>query len=641
MRRCTRSTDRHFRFKAGPTFGLVVLACSPSPPSVGAELGAVDAAVFPTDSTASIVDLGSADRAALDVVTEGDAPGVPTGRLLLNEVIASPAEGEIDGVELVAVDGDVELWRYLIVDDEVGRAPSPLPGDRLAVGRYLWLEADGETHGEIGLRLPFKLGRDDALTLLRDGFPVDTIDWNAGDAVQGESFGRLPDGTGPWQLLRPTRGLPNASRVALTSPFEGDRVVEVCLSLLEREHASLLSEPEVGASYRAGLVFDGVSLEDVVVEPGLGERPAWVITLDGLVPGQSLEGRRRLQLEPGDDNASCLRGALASEVARAFGLPAPRSGFAEVYVNELSLGLYCLVEPLDPVFFEAHFGRIAGTYYQAELPAGDLVYRGREIDAYDGLSLIGEARSDHHAFLDLVRALNAGDPATYALVMDVELTLRHLALQAVTSSLEGPLGSARGYGLFAPLSWGGTFAFLMPNLSRSLGGFTCGCAPSEVLNFPIDASVCGLLSDRPLFRRLMEVPALKARYRELVSELVAGPFSEGQMEARLERFLTVVSPFIDAGEADLAGLRGFLRDRPDLVRAQLDSPELSTTRPACALLAPIRAAPLCGDASCDVAERGQPGSCRDDCEDAVVEVCGDRLCEARERFERRCDEDCD
>ena len=135
MRRCTRSTDRHFRFKAGPTFGLVVLACSPSPPSVGAELGAVDAAVFPTDSTASIVDLGSADRAALDVVTEGDAPGVLTGRLLLNEVIASPAEGEIDGVELVAVDGDVELWRYLIVDDEVGRAPSPLPGDRLAVGR--------------------------------------------------------------------------------------------------------------------------------------------------------------------------------------------------------------------------------------------------------------------------------------------------------------------------------------------------------------------------------------------------------------------------------------------------------------------------------------------------------------------------
>ncbi|TNF35328.1 MAG: lamin tail domain-containing protein [Deltaproteobacteria bacterium] len=151
----------------------------------------------PSDDTTPSADTATPaeDTAVADTVA-------PVARVVINEVVAARLDGGDDWVELYNAGGaDADLSGWALADDS-DNSYVIADGTTLAPGAFLVFE---ETE------LAFGLGKDDAVTLTdTDGAAVDLADWGEGDAPGGWSYGRLPDGEGPFRTLNhPTPGAAN------------------------------------------------------------------------------------------------------------------------------------------------------------------------------------------------------------------------------------------------------------------------------------------------------------------------------------------------------------------------------------------------------------------------------------------------
>ena len=126
--------------------------------------------------------------------------------LVINEVAA---KGEpLDWFELHNTLSDpIGLFALLVADDltDPGKRVNFPPGTEIQPGEYLRFEVDSDNWAG------FKLGGDEELGIwLADGTLVAMVDWDEGDSGEGESFARVPDGSGEFQTVgNPTPGEAN------------------------------------------------------------------------------------------------------------------------------------------------------------------------------------------------------------------------------------------------------------------------------------------------------------------------------------------------------------------------------------------------------------------------------------------------
>ena len=126
--------------------------------------------------------------------------------LVINEVAA---KGDpLDWFELHnTFPEEISLDGFVVADSltDAGKRVAFPPGTIIAPGAYMQFATDKD--GWPG----FALGGDEELGLwLSDGTPVDRVDWNEGDAGEGQSYARVPDATGDFQTVdNPTPGTAN------------------------------------------------------------------------------------------------------------------------------------------------------------------------------------------------------------------------------------------------------------------------------------------------------------------------------------------------------------------------------------------------------------------------------------------------
>jgi hypothetical protein len=136
---------------------------------------------------------------------------VESPRVAINEVVATAPNMGPDWVELYnhgAVAVDLSGW-MLKDDSDIHIFTIPL-GTSIAAGEFLTIEGPG---GVPPLATLFGFGKADSARLfLPSGTLVDQASWIDGQAPLANSWGRYPDGIGPFgTLLQPTRGAPNVA----------------------------------------------------------------------------------------------------------------------------------------------------------------------------------------------------------------------------------------------------------------------------------------------------------------------------------------------------------------------------------------------------------------------------------------------
>jgi spore coat protein CotH len=461
---------------------------------------------------------------------------------------------------------------------------------QLAVGEFLVIEAVGVDDAAGPLEAPFRLGRADSVSIVDGDTVVDTVAWVDGDAPEGQSWGRLPDGTGDWGGRRPTRLAPNAPLEAgQPESLFPTEVVTLRLAIEDADWTAMQADPEAGDWVAADLDFGGIAVPQVAVRPfGGGSLDAAVeagspryplrVDLNRLVAGQSLFGKKKFELDNGHGDASRLRVALTFQLFREFGVPAPQTAFADVYVNDTHIGLYTLIETIDGDFVD-QFEDNDGDLYQPELPASALGDLGATYAPYaDSANIERNSNStDHSAFLGLIGAINRGGALAEAL--DIDVALRYLAVNTALVNLDSYQGTGADYWLYADA---GIFKIIPWDVNQSFGAESCGCRPADIIGLPIEEPTCGPVADRPLIGRLFDNAMHLEEYRTLLTRFIDVPAHPDVMRATIMGLANRIRPFVEADPTaftDAAAfeqavamdgdLMGFIEARAAAMRAQL------------------------------------------------------------------------
>ena len=407
--------------------------------------------------------------------------------------------------------------------------------------------------------------------------------------------------------------------------FPADRVGEVRIIMSDDDWARMRSDPLAKRYAVADFSLDGEELRNVAVRPkgssslqavaDLGI-PQFGLTVDFnlLNVARNFRGLRKIDLNTGFKYHLLLRARLESELFAEMGVPAPRTAFAEVWVNGDRLGVYALVEHVDRTFLRGHFDSGDGNLYKPSGAAGRLdwteadlagsdrkgpepmavnlgggslgdlfeaVGQGRRgvagpgVNPGDLITAAGlktnENRPDHAALLRFLEVLNdepdSSFPRAIERVLDVDAALRFLAVSAVTVHLDSYLGSARNYYLYET---DGRFTMVPWDMNEAFGTFHCGIERSRLIDLYVDEPTAAPLAGRPLAARLLLHPRYLDAYRGYVRELLDGPLAAGAAEARIDRLAAMLGPLLE--DVQSAERRRLSELDYDLPASTLDAP---------------------------------------------------------------------
>lgn len=243
-----------------------------------------------------------------------------------------------------------------------------------------------------------------------------------------------------------------------------------------------------------------------------------------------------------------------------------------------------------------------GGMWPGDMPEGDRMGGGMPFGQQgDYLEQMGlktnENSPDHSALFRLLDVLNNEPDETFPQeiekVLDVDETLRFLAISALIVHLDNYLGMGHNYYLYEV---DGKFTIIPWDLNMAFGTFSSGLDRDGIVNFYIDEPTSGPVAERPLASRLLSVPSYLETYHGYLEELIEGPFSEEVINARIDELAEMIRPYVEADElkfysteefekglsADIGGdgqrgmgmtpigLKAFIAERAESVRQQLD-----------------------------------------------------------------------
>lgn len=378
-------------------------------------------------------------------------------------------------------------------------------------------------------------------------------------------------------------GLEDAGDTALYDP---DRLLEVSLSLAQADWDRIRFEgrslnqvftgcddPTFGYTLvPADALIDGQSVNGLSVRKKgyLGSlsavKPSLKLDFAEYDASQRLWGAKRLTLNNSRSDASLMHQCLAYGVFAAAGLPAPRCSFARVTTNGQELGIYVNVEPVKKPLLRRFFASDRGDLYEGNAGAD---FRSELLHRFEKKT--NEEVLDRTPLERVRMALEStGEQMLAELeqVLDVEQYLRFWAVETLVAQWDGYSGNTNNF-----------FAYHDP-LSGKLSFLPWGTDDTfeKVHPFlPPGARPPVTYAHARLARRLYEYEPTRARYREVLQQLLDTVWDEARLLGEIDRMAALVGQH--AAPAQVAALRSFVEGRRAEIAAELAVAALPWTIP--------------------------------------------------------------
>lgn len=345
---------------------------------------------------------------------------------------------------------------------------------------------------------------------------------------------------------------------------------EVRLSHRQTSGTGISPDSDDAYQRRPGeLRIDGVSVGRVGVRKKgflgsvVSTRPSLKLKLDEYVPGQEFAGLDGLTLNNNNQDQAMVQQVMAYDLYARAGVPASRASFAQVRVNGEDLGIYTHVEPVGKRFLRRAFGSDTGVLYESY--AGDFTAAGMT----QFVEKSGNRNQDRTRIGRLRDLLAEPGPIALARVdaiVDLESFIRMWAIESLMGHWDSYSGNRNNYYVYAHhttgklhfIPWGPDSVFADPG-------------PLQTKVVPKSFKAEGMLA-----RRLWELPEIRERYRTVMRQLLAGPWTEARVlsEMRdLQRTLQPRSTLLPATvERAAAVIEAFVKQRRADVEAELKEP---------------------------------------------------------------------
>lgn len=510
------------------------------------------------------------------------------GPLVINEVVASATDDGNDWFELYNnSENTINLANYQVIDESDDIDPVTLPDIDLYAGQYITIYATDEDPGTY--YVPFKLGKEDELSLILNDEVIDYIDWDESDVATGFSYGLSNSTDFTHAFLTPTPGSENTVATAFTPTA----VNTLSITITDENWQDILDNPLDEEYHETAITFNGVTLDSVAIRTKGGsslssvansssDRYSFKVDINEYVSGQKFFGLKKFTLQNSFNDPSYMREVIAYDLMDEMGVPTPEHAYVNFYVNGELFGLYLMVEAIDGEFLEKHFANSNGDLYKPDGTGSDLLWLGDDIQSYTDINLqTNEDTTDNGAFINFVESLDDGETSA----IEVDTLLRYMSVSTSFSNLDSYHGTlAHNYYIYDD---DGVFSILPWDFNESFGTFNMNCNGVDVRELYIDEPVSGALNERPLIANVFAEQSNLDVYHSYLTQLINGSLSSDTFSARVNEIADLIREHVqndptsfygsDYFEQNLTsttgqfyGLTSFMQYRVANMAAQLD-----------------------------------------------------------------------
>jgi hypothetical protein len=249
---------------------------------------------------------------------------------------------------------------------------------------------------------------------------------------------------------------------------------------------------------------------------------------------QDYQGFKDIKLSNVFYDPSFIRETLSYTILGKY-MHAPRANYANVYVNDVLIGLYVNTESITKTFVKEHFGSNTNPFFKAAIAGGadlnsqnkpNLLYLGTNQSSYETRFEM-KSETGWEDLINLTNVLN-NNTAQIETVLDVDRALWMLAFNNVLVNLDSYTGLLNhnyylykdDSGRFSPIAWDlnmsfGTFDFL-----SSQSDFVFETSQKIAMSHLVQAN----RTNWPLLRKLVAIPRYKKIYLAHMYTILAENF---------------------------------------------------------------------------------------------------------------------
>jgi hypothetical protein len=354
---------------------------------------------------------------------------------------------------------------------------------------------------------------------------------------------------------------------------------------------------ELAAFYRtdvdvpASVVVDGKTYSDVGVHfrgnssyrgvPG-GLKHSLNLSFDFANHDQQLGGYRTLNLLNSNNDATFVRTALYSEIARHY-LPVPLTNYMRVVINGESWGVFLNVQQFNKDFLRDWFNETKGARWKVPgrpRGRGGLENLGEDAAAYKSIFEIKtkDDPQDWRALMHLCKVLNETPPANLQAalepIFDIDGALKFLALDVALVNGDGYWSRASDYNIYRDAR--GTFHILPHDFNEGFGaeaGGGRGFGGEEPGGAELNPLVGLNDAGKPLRSKLLAVPALRERYLVYVRDIADRWLDWRVLRPMVRQWQALIEPDVNVDTRKIYSTDAFYADVGDSVEYGAEAPE--------------------------------------------------------------------
>ena len=262
-------------------------------------------------------------------------------------------------------------------------------------------------------------------------------------------------------------------------------------------------------------------------------------------------GIQKMNLNGSANDPSMIRSKICWDAIRDADLPGARSSFVKLYINNEYRGLYSNIEHIDENFANLYFpGSKYSSQFKCLYPA-PLDYISSNPTSYNYVEFgrrpydqkTNDYTQDYRELSSLISILNqtpiADLPCALERKFDVDSWLRYAALDVLMGNWDGYIYNKNNYYLQLDYHTG-QFHYLPYDLDNTLGIDWVGqnWTTRNVMSWAPSSE------SRPLFKRLLQVPAYSARYQNYIRAYAQGIFSPTVIAQKAANMIALIAPAV-------------------------------------------------------------------------------------------------
>lgn len=247
--------------------------------------------------------------------------------------------------------------------------------------------------------------------------------------------------------------------------FDLSAVHRIDLVMADADWVQVRDNPATEAWYTADFEWDGEPMPNIGVRAfGQGSvvagKPPIKLDFDRYESGAQWRGLEQIKLDSSVQDAGFLNETVGTRALRELGLPAARTGWAQLYVNGSLAGLFVVLESIDDRFLKRWYGDDSGSLYGM----GTWMYGqglnpiawGTVLDWFEPQTSVG---GDGSEILAAIEATASGTDEDFEAVVDVDTFTRIAVTRSAMGAIDQFAADGNNFYLYVdqgritPIAW--------------------------------------------------------------------------------------------------------------------------------------------------------------------------------------------